>query len=144
MSVSKFGCRFFLSSLHAHWSLCTCIKGIISFFGLLKQHCLLPFPSSSSSLSCLLPSLSHVSMGAACVLSISFGFECRGMKGRGSHTDGCVGFLWWCTVGEQGRAASWHERGGGDDELDVNKLSLPTQHSAHCRNKNNPLTSLVL
>lgn len=44
-------------------------------------------------------------------------------------------FLWWCSVGEQDRAASWHERGGGDDELDVNKLSLRTQHIAHPNKK---------
>lgn len=69
------------------------------------------------------------------------------MTGRGRRADGCVGFPWRCTVGEQARAASWLERKGGDDEQDINKLSMPTQHSTHCNNKNNkdnPLTSLVL
>lgn len=27
---------------------------------------------------------------------------------------------------------------GGDDELDVNKLSLPAQHSAHCNKQKQP------
>lgn len=60
-----------------------------------------------------------------------FGWCAEGWRGGAAVQMEC-GFLWWCIVGEQERAASWHKRGGGHDELDVNKLSLPTQHSAHC------------
>lgn len=53
-------------------------------------------------------------------------------EGAGQPYRRMRGSPWRCTAGERGRATSWHERGGGDDEIDVNKLSLPTQHSAHC------------
>lgn len=112
-------CRFFPFTHQLAIDLsATCIKGIITFFCVLKHH-------STLLLLLLLPWRASLSLVSACV---SFGLESRGTKGRGSRTDGTRGFLWWCTVGERRRAASWHGRGGGDDELDVNKLSLPAQH----------------
>lgn len=120
MSVSVLRWGFSIHSSHGHWSLCTCIKGISSTL------CSPPPPCHASSLSC------HYQC-CMCILSVSFGLVCMGDEGAGRSYRWMRGFLWWCSVGERRRAASWHERGGGgDDELDINKLSLQTQQSTHC------------
>ncbi len=123
-----FGCRFFHSLITHPLIFARMHQGYL-ILRLPKANTLF---STSSSLSCLFPSLSLVYTGAACFFERLIWVGVQRDKGAGQPYRWMRGFLWWCTVGEWGRAASWHERGGGDDELDVNKLSLPTQHSAHC------------
>lgn len=116
---------------HFHWFLCTCIKGISSFFVCLKPTMPPPPPPPTchASFPVYLPSPPVLYV----LWASDLGWCAGGWRG-GAAIQMERRFLWWCTVGEREGAASWHERGGGDDELDVNKLSLPTQHSTH-RNK---------